>query len=469
MPDNESLADEVRALLVRGMGPELQWYPGEVSAQLLAETLVAMANGSGGTVLLGISTPSGLLHGLKDTRTAQDLYYQAVLLTDPILVLPLPDLIEVDGVKILKIHIPKGMPAVYTLQGRFIGRDGRRNVPLNARHLRRLMVERGTVRFESTIPDHSSIDDLDSFLVKDYLSTSNLPATETPEDILLHRGCVQKVDSALRPTYAGLLLFGKQPQRWLPNATILAARFPGNQIGDGYIKQEIRGTLPEQLRLAERFLTDHLESEVRLIGLTHQQRLEYPFEVVRELLVNAVAHRDYSLQGDSIHLNLFSDRLEIHSPGSLPGPVTLENLLEARFSRNVVVVQVLSDLGFMERLGYGLDRVVQVLGQQNFPPPIFSEAAGTFRVTVQKPAKQKETAVDLSVFMDIGLNPRQELALGFLAQHRRITNREFQELCPHVHMETLRRDFADLVKRGIILKIGEKRTTYYVLKKRRRI
>jgi ATP-dependent DNA helicase RecG len=123
-----------------------------------------------------------------------------------------------------------------------------------------------------------------------------------------------------------------------------------------------------------------------------------------ELLVNAVAHRDYNVQGDNIHLHIFADRLEIQSPGKLPGPVTLENLLEARFSRNAVIAQVLSDLGFVERLGYGLDRVVAVLRQQGMRPPRFEEIAGTFRVTLFNDLGFDvlgKPAADLSIYSDL--------------------------------------------------------------------
>ncbi|MEJ2597870.1 MAG: ATP-binding protein [Anaerolineales bacterium] len=232
------------------------------------------------------------------------------------------------------------------------------------------------------------------------------------------------------------------------------------------MKKEITGTLPEQLQKAEAFIRENMRSVVRLVGLRHQESLEYPPEAVRELLVNAVAHRDYNQQGDNIHLFIFADRIEVHSPGGLPGPVTLENLLEARFSRNAILVQVLSDLGFIERLGYGLDRVVTSMHQNGLRPPRFEEVAGSFRVTLfgESMAAQSTTTLDLTAFQHLDLNPRQQLALGYLSKHRRITNRDYQELCPDVHPETLRRDLVDLVNSDILIKVGDKRATYYILK-----
>jgi ATP-dependent DNA helicase RecG len=228
------------------------------------------------------------------------------------------------------------------------------------------------------------------------------------------------------------------------------------------------GTLPDQLRQTEIFIRENLRTIVRISGMVRQETLEYPFDAVRELLVNAVAHRDYNLQGDSIHLNIFSDRIEVHSPGGLPGPVNMDNLLEVRFSRNAVIVQVLSDMGYVEKLGYGLDRVVRSMREEGLRPPRFEEIGGTFRVTLfgeSRPGARKQAA-SFKEFSGMGLNMRQETLLAFLEENQRITNRQYQELCPDVHAETLRRDLADLVSRGLLIKIGDKRATYYILKHR---
>jgi ATP-dependent DNA helicase RecG len=360
------------------------------------------------------------------------------------------------------------LPHVYCLDGRFLGREGIQTNPLPARRLRQLLLERGVIQFETQVPPFAALDDLDPEKIGAYIQSLNLPREETTQEILLRRGCLKWEKDILSPTYASLLLFGRSPQQWLPNATILAARFSGVSLSEHYIKQDIGGTLPDQIRQAEAFVYANLSSVVRLVGLTHQERPEYPPEAVRELLVNAVAHRDYNLQGDNIHLFIFADRIEIHSPGDLPGPVTLDNLLEARFSRNAIIVQVLSDLGFVERLGYGLDRVVTVMRQNGLRSPRFEEVAGSFRVSIygedEAQAGIGSARQDLGKYQNMSLNPRQELALGFLSRYRRITNRDYQELCPDVHPETLRRDLVELVSKDVVIKVGDKKATYYILK-----
>ena len=462
---------ELYYLIAQGKGPDLHWFEDGVSLSDLAATIVSMANTSGGTVLLGICPRSGQIQGISSVSSAHDRIFQAALLADPPLVLPLPVTQNINDSQVVWITIPAGLPYVYSMAGRYLWREGSRNTPIPARWLRQLLLERGAVQFETQIPPGVTLNDLDLDQVSAYVERVQLPGYEgfgleadQVSEVLLQRGCLKRENGELHPTYAALLLFGHHPQRWLPAATILSARFSGNTFGDQYIKQDIHGSLPEQLLQAELFVRDNLRSIVRLKGLRHQETLEYPFEAVRELLVNAVAHRDYNLQGDCIHLNIFADRLEVTSPGKLPGPVTLKNLLEARFSRNAVIVQVLADLGYVERLGYGLERVVNLMGENGLQLPCFEEHAGTFRVTLLGEPSHEGLHFEPTQYTDLDLNPRQQRALTYLVKHQRITNSEYQTLCPDVHPETLRRDMVDLVKHQVLLKIGDKRATYYIFK-----
>jgi ATP-dependent DNA helicase RecG len=458
---------EIQDLLKEGVGVTNHWFPSSVPISNLASTLIGMANTDGGTIIIGISPRTGHIQGVKEPKKIIDLVFQACLLTDPPLVLPLPQELIVQGERIVKVVIPKGLSYVYHLDGRYLQRVGSQTRPLSAQKLRQLLMERGVVQFESRVPAIATLDDLNPNLVAHYMAALSYPENEPSEVVLHRRGCITQDDGVLRPTYAGLLLFGKNPQQWLPSAQILAARFPGKGFSDEFFKQEIIGTLPEQIRQAEIFVRNNLRSVVRLVGLTRVDTLEYPLEAVRELLVNAVAHRDYNLQGDGIHLHIFANRLEIHSPGGLPGPVNLGNLLEARFSRNAVITQVLSDLGFVERLGYGLNRVVAALKRNDLPNPVFKEIGGSFRVILQNTVREIPQEIeprDYSQYMRTDLNHRQETALTHLARHRRITNRIYQELCPEVSPETLRRDLVDLVRKGILIKIGDKKSTYYIFK-----
>ena len=150
-------------------------------------------------------------------------------------------------------------------------------------------------------------------------------------------------------------------------------------MSDTFNRQDIIGTLPDQIKRAETFLVDHLRKSVTIGDkMRREESYEYPMEAARELLINAVAHRDYSIRGDNIRMFMFSNRMEVYSPGGLPGPMTLENLRNERFSRNPIIVQVLADMNFIEKLGYGVDRVMDLMRAKNLREPDFHERSGGF-------------------------------------------------------------------------------------------
>jgi ATP-dependent DNA helicase RecG len=457
--------DEILALLQQGKGQEIDFQPERASASKLAESLVALANASGGTVLVGVDPrtsassvePSAKLRGLKDAAVVRDKALEAALLTDPPLITPLPEVVTFDDKHVLVITVPPGLPHVYSLRGKYLIRVGAQNKPLAPKRLRRLIIERGEISFESLTTPGATLDDIDWDKVERYLASLEGMGEAATEDALHNRGCLVREDGGYRPTNAGILLFGIQPERFVKSSEIIVARYTGREMSDAFVREDIRGTLPDQIRRAEAFLVSNMKRGVRLVSLEREEQVEYPTKAVREAIVNAVAHRDYSIRGDEIRIFMFSDRIEFYSPGRLPGHVTVDNIVQERFSRNEVIVQVLADMGFIEHLGYGIDRMIKLMRDYGLPAPRFHETAGGFRVTLYGHGEGlvSEEEIDLSRWSHLDLSQRQEKAL---------TYREYQELCPDVSSETIRRDLADLVNKNVLLKIGRKRATYYIFK-----
>jgi ATP-dependent DNA helicase RecG len=193
--------------------------------------------------------------------------------------------------------------------------------------------------------------------------------------------------------------------------------------------------------------------------LERKERTEYPISAVREALVNAVAHRDYRLGGRRIEVRMFSDRLEITSPGGLPGFITVDNIVDEHFSRNPRLVSGLYQWGYIEELGLGVDLMIDEMVRAGHPPPKFKDTPYSFTVTLYN-AREREPQPQ---WMN-RVSERQAKALAYVDEHGRITNREYRDICPDLSAETLRLDLADLVDKGILLKIGAKKGTYYILK-----
>ena len=434
----------------------------------LAETLVAFANGNGGTAIIGVAgRVRPRIEGISHFDAVEEAALEAALACTPPLVLPLPRPVEHAAGMVLLIEVPAGMPHVYSLHGKYLRRDGPSNAPLSPHELRQLLLDRGEVGWERLCPETAMLEDLDPEKIAQYVARIG-PAAETdPAGWLFRRGCLARnEDGSYRPTNAGMLLFTTDTERDYPQCEITLVRYAGLEMSDEFERIDIRTSLPDQVRRAELWLNEHMRRGSRMVGLERDDWTEYPPAAVREALVNAVAHRDYTVRGEGIRIAMFADRLEVYSPGRLPGHVTLDNIAEERFSRNETLVQVLADLGLIERLGYGINRMQRQMADAGLPPPEFRETAAGFLVTLKGKAllMPEYSGIDTSAWEEQGLNPRQIEALIFLTENRRITNRDLQELAPDVSPETIRRDLSDLVDRGLILKIGQKRATYYILR-----
>lgn len=472
--------EQIEQLLQEKPGERLDFLPDHSSADEIATTLAAFANSEGGVLLIGV-TRSGVVMGLSDPDAAEQRALQALLHVEPTMTggVAVPVLMEHDGHDILVVDVPEGAGQIYRVGGRYIQRQGAINQDMTTSDLRHLILARRDTPFEHQVPSGAEPRDLSKLGIEQYLdrlpdyNAAPVGATQRASDMLRRRGVLRPGDG--RPTYAGLLLFGREPQQWLPSAQILVARYPGTEMGDTFLRQQIDGPLPQQIAKAETFLLDNMRRGVVMRGLQREEKLEYPRDAVREAIVNAVAHRDYAIRGAEIQIFMFADRIEFLSPGRLPGHITIANILRERFSRNETIVQVLSDLGFIERLGYGIDRIFRLMKENGLAEPNMEETGNGFKLTLWGLGEALAQAVPLvesgageasnvAHWRQMGLNPRQIDAIAFIERDGRITNRDYQELAPDVSPETLRRDLSDLVDRGILLKIGERKATYYILK-----
>ncbi|HEU5086717.1 MAG TPA: ATP-binding protein, partial [Roseiflexaceae bacterium] len=445
---------------------------GTIKPDDLAETLAALANAQGGTVLIGVGR-ARKLEGVRDASAAIAAVLDAGVACTPPLITPLPEVVHYDGAALLVVQVPHGLPNVYCVRGKYLRRENAGDQPIPPDALRRLLLERGATSWERLSPDDARLEDLSERKIEAYVERIGSAAESDTAAFLFRRGCLTRTEAHsatarhFRPTNAGLLLFGRDVEQFFPQCEITLVRYRGREMSDEFLREDIHDTLVEAARRAEIWLSEHMRRGSRMVGLERNDWTQFPMGAVREVLVNAIAHRDYSVRGEGIRIGLYSDRLECYSPGRLPGHVTLQNLVEERFSRNESLVQVLADYGLIERLGYGIDRMLRQMAAAQLPPPEFRETAAGFLVTLRGHVGEEThdaESVDVSEWRKQGLNERQIAALLHLVEQRRITNRDMQELAPDVSAETLRRDLADMVERGLLLRVGDKRGAYYILK-----
>ncbi len=456
----------LRQWLKRGPGQTLA-FMAEPDVDQLAETLVAFANTDGGTIVVGVDPETRSL-GLTLPEEVEDALRMALARTRPV-VRTEWSMEQTTSGPVVLIRVPRSTELHSLDDGRVLIRSNIHNRPLSGDAIRQLAATKSSGDYEAEPVPGTSLADFEPDIVDEYRhhweERQRRTWLGTTEELLLAAGAITEDKT---PTVAGLLLFGKDPQFHLPQAELDFVRFEGMEPRGpeglpGYGRRErVRGPLARLLERAWDLVRQEMRVEAVVRGLQREERLEYPPFAVREALVNAVAHRDYRLTGRRIEVRMFDDRLEVTSPGGLPGYITLDNIVEEHFSRNPRIVNGLYQWGYIEELGLGIDRMIEDMLAAGHPKPEFKATPFSFTVILRN---RRERVTPLSRRdWGVPLNPRQIRALEYVEREGRITNREYRQLCPDVSPETLRLDLADLVEKGLLIKVGDKRGTYYILK-----
>ncbi|HOT58183.1 MAG TPA: ATP-binding protein, partial [Spirochaetales bacterium] len=165
------------------------------------------------------------------------------------------------------------------------------------------------------------------------------------------------------PTITGILFFGKDPQKFLPESRIICANINGTDIGEPSLEnKEISGTIPNIISNVESFFKNNLREKHNIKDFLPETEYEIPLTALREAVVNAIAHRDYTISGP-IRIMLFTDRVEIHSPGKLPNTVTVESMKigGSHVLRNPTIYNILVKMKMVTDLGSGVRRIIKLV------------------------------------------------------------------------------------------------------------
>ncbi len=331
----------------------------------LATALTAFANTDGGQLILGVSNDRRVV-GVADTdKVMQTLDQVAYQNCEPPLTI-VQETLEVEDVWVVVVSVPKGDQRPYrTGSGSYFVRtaSGRRRA--SRQELLRLFQAVESLYYDETLVLRASFADLDASAFEYYVQRAYQRPLEQLdigyEELLRNLGYVRQQAGRDYPTMACLLFFGREPQRFFPQAHLVAARIPGTDFSalpsDNKL---IQGTAPAMLEDAARFLRIHLRTAHRIQGFEPEVYPELPEEALREVLVNALAHRDYTVPAP-VRIFIFDDRVEVRTPGGLPNTVTIEaiRLGAIHVLRNPTIYTLLGRLGLITGIGTGIYRTIQ--------------------------------------------------------------------------------------------------------------
>lgn len=443
--------------------------------------LIGFANADGGLLVIGIED-NGEITGFNYQKAHQPEEFIHAL--HNLQKMPIPvtyQQIEVvnsrglaDFVLLFEVTASSGR-AITSHDDRVFLRSKDQTLELNFEQRLQLEYEKGQRAFEEQPIARSDFTDLDMDLLEQY--RQKLHTDRSIEEILKARDLINKEGQI---TNACILLFGNNPTRYFPNARLRFLRYEGKAPLTGrtfnVVKEfMLEEPIPKLLESAKAVLKSQLREFQRLDENGQFTKIdEYPEFAWLEGIVNAIAHRSYSNQGDCIRISMFDDRLEIFSPGGLPRPVTLENMYYTRFSRNPKIARVLYEFGWVKELNEGVNRMAEEMNAYQLNTPSYFEPnENAVRLILENNIEHRTLRalerIEEIFTQDImaTLNKNEVTILQYLYENEMITVKIASEILDR-SKELSRRILKSLEQKNILTWHGlspKDPTQYYTLKK----
>ena len=354
---------------------------------------------------------------------------------------------------------PYDVPISY--HGTFYYRSGSTKQELTGNGLTEFLLKKSGKTWGDVVEPKGKLSDIDPAAIEAFKRGARLSKrmTFTEEDttesildnlLLLDDGQLKR---------AAVLLFGKNPGRFFINAYVKIGRF-GATDDDLRFQEVVEGNA---FQLVD-FTLDILDKKFLISAISYQglhrvEQWEYPYEAIREVILNAVAHRDY--MGAPIQISVYDDHISIWNEGKLPPELTIDDLKKKHSSRprNQIVANAFFRGGLIEAWGRGTVNVINECRKMGLPEPTFEESSGGFLFTVYK--KEQE---QVSNSQQKPLNERQKKAIEYVKEHGRITNKKYQEI-NKISRRTATDDLMLLVEFDFLQASGIKGAgAYYFLK-----
>ena len=431
-----------REILRRQEGHFIDFKAKEIRPRKLTRALSAFANADGGELFVGIEEKEDGLHwnGFSSQEAANG-HIQAIEEFFPLGQGVACNFLTLDKKHdnlVLQVLVHKARDVKKASNGTPYLRRGAQNIPITTPEaLRRLELDKGLATFE-THTVSCPIDEItNSIVIIDFI-LGVIPSAEPAPWLKKQRLVVEG-----KPTVAGLLLFAEEPQAILPKRCgIKIYRYKtrdtqGTRDTLAFDPITVEGHLYKQIQDAVQKTADYVE-ELQILGSSGLEKVRYPSETLHEILTNAVIHRDYSIT-DDVHVRIFDNRIEVESPGRLPGHITEENILEERFARNGQIVRLLNKFPNPPNkdVGEGLRTAFEAMRKMKLKDPVIQQSHHSVVVNIRhEPIASPEVMI-----------------MEYLDNNPEISNRVARELC-HIGSENkVSHIFRRMMDKGMIVKI----------------
>lgn len=373
-------------------------------------------------------------------------------------IIPSVELDKKNNKDIIKITISSNSLPI-SHNGRYYIRSGSTVQELQGKFLADFLMKKLDNTWDNIVEDKIDFNDIDNKTIEEFknYAVDRIPSfvKETNNNTLLKK---LNLISDINIKRAAVLLFSKDPQKFYQQSIVRIGKF----LSDTEIQTTdlVKGNLFMQLKsIMEILKTKYLLSKIKYKGIHRRDILEYPYEALREAIINALIHRDYS-GSSQIQIRVYPDKLMIMNEGRLPSEIPVEKLKTNHLSmpRNKLLAQIFYYAGFIESWGHGTIKIVDICIKEGLPEPDFIEENGAMTVVFYKDKLNQEN------YKNLDLNKRQVNAVVYIRENRKITNNEYQKIFK-VSKATATRDLTGLINKGILVQYGKTgKGTFYKLK-----
>ncbi|MBU1752952.1 putative DNA binding domain-containing protein [bacterium] len=354
---------ELRERINKGEGFHLDFKQEMEGNNEFAKSVVSFANTDGGQIIIGI-TDDGGIQGVANIDSLMlkidDIAFNRC--EPPITMLQ--ETLVIEGKTIVIANVPKGDQRPYRTQdGKYYIRSSNRCRQASREELLRIFQSSESIFYDEIAVGRSQYTDLNTDVFQTFLQNYVDYDSHGDEDLSLLLKNFHLLSEDKKPTVTGLLFFGKNPQNYLPASRIICAFIRGNDIAvPPSDKKELVGRIPDMLDDARKFLKLYLTEKHVIKGFEPETIVEIPEVALREAVVNAIAHRDYTINAP-IRVIVYEDRVEIRSPGKLPNTVTIESMKVggSHVLRNPTIYNLLVKMKMVTDMGSGVRRIIKTI------------------------------------------------------------------------------------------------------------
>lgn len=449
---------QVLDVINSGETQEVEFKESFHSSQDISKLMCGFANTYGGVILIGVSADRRIVGVGRDTDGIQQKMSSSAQSVSPP-ILPSIKVHEIDGRKVVAAVVQRAADGTFhTFQGVIWARVGSTLKKMEGAQIVDFLRGKQILCFDET-PGDAGIEDLDAGKIRDYLSMRGQQdyfKSHSITDFLLSARLAVN-NGGLKVKNSALLFFAKNPLQFNPQAEMKLVRFDGTEPVKIVAHELVQSAPVESIEKSLSFVRNNLPRSIRIKdSARREERLPYPVDVIREVIVNAVTHRDY-FNRDAIQAYIFSDRIEVTNPGSLPQNLPKELFGTLSVQRNPITYRILRDYGYVEGVGSGIPRMIDSMREHGLADPEFGIYEQFFRVTLRSKTGDLRQAT-----WEPGLSDRQLKALDYLTEKKSLKTKDYMRI-NEVSYGTARADINEMIKAGVLKKMGSYRGAYYML------